>query len=144
MKKRYYLYILVMLLIDQLTKFLVIDKTITIIPDFLSIIYTQNYGGALGIGRLSPIIFLSIILIIGIIYFMNKCKGKIRNNIPFIMILTGSISNLFDRLFRGYVIDFIKFNIFDFPCFNFADIFIVIGIILLVIFLVLGKKEKEL
>ena len=142
MKKRFYLYIILMIVLDQLSKFLMINNTLTIIPDFLSFIYTENTGGALGIGRLSPIIFLSIIIIIGIIYFMSKCKGRIRNNIPFIMILTGSICNLFDRLFRGYVIDFIKIHIFDFPCFNFADIYIVIGIIVLVIFLVLGKKEE--
>ena len=49
--------------------------------------------------------------------------------ISLVLILTGGISNLFDRIFRGYVIDFIDTNLLNFPSFNIADISIVIGIV---------------
>ena len=144
MKKRYYLYFILLIALDQLAKFLMIDKELTIIPNFLDFIFTKNFAGGLGIGQLSPIIILSIIIIVGIFYFIPKVKGKMRNILPFILILAGSFSNLADRLFRGYVIDFIKFHIFDFPCFNIADICIVIGVILFGVFLFMGKKKESM
>ena len=144
MRKRFYLYFILLIALDQLTKFLMVDKQLTIIQDFLDFTFTKNYAGGLGIGQLSPIIILSIIIIVGIFYFIPKVKGKMRNILPFILILAGSFSNLADRLFRGYVIDFIKFHIFDFPCFNIADICIVIGVILFGVFLFMGKKKGSM
>ena len=62
------------------------------------------------------------------------------NRIGYSFLLGGIIGNLIDRLFFGYVIDFIGVIIFNyhFPIFNFADIFIVIGA-----FLILFEKEKK-
>ena len=58
----------------------------------------------------------------------------------------GIVGNLFDRLVRGYVIDFLNFNIFsyDFPVFNIADTFIVVGIILILIeMMIVGDKDES-
>ena len=59
----------------------------------------------------------------------------------FSFLYSGILGNLIDRVFRGYVIDFLDFNIFgyDYPVFNFADICIVFGIILMIIAII--KKE---
>ena len=84
-------------------------------------------------GKQQIIFLLSLILTIGIIIYLIKNRSKIINYIPFILIISGSIGNLIDRIFRGYVIDFIDVNIFNFPNFNIADICVVIGVIWLII-----------
>ena len=133
MRKSHFVLGIIIIIIDQLVKFFMIGKNIVRIPKFLQLSYTQNNGGAFGIGHKYIILVLSIIIIIGIIIFLIKNKQKIGNYLPFIFILSGSIGNLIDRVFRGYVIDYISINLFDFPRFNIADICIVIGIGCLII-----------
>ena len=139
---------LLIILIDQLVKNILINKNLTIIPNFLSLNYTENKGGAFGIGSISFVTIFSIILIIGIIIFLIKENEKISNLIPFSLILSGSIGNLIDRIFRGFVIDYIDINIFNFPNFNIADICIVTGVFLLIYIyfikiLIENKKKKK-
>ena len=61
---------------------------------------------------------------------------------PYILILSGSIGNLIDRVFRGYVIDFIDVNLFNFPNFNIADIAITLGIIYLIVLVIIDNIKK--
>ena len=139
MKLKHYIYGTIILIIDQISKLLVINKNKTIIPNLLRFTYTENTGGAFGLGTKYVILALSIIIIFSIIIFLIRQKNKITNFTPYILILSGSIGNLIDRVFRGHVIDFIDVNIFNFPNFNIADISIVFGIIYL-IFLIIIKK----
>ena len=133
MKIKHYIIGIIIIIVDQLSKVLMINKSITLIPNFLNFTYTENLGGAFGLGKQQIIFLLSLILTIGIIIYLIKNKSKIINYIPFILIISGSIGNLIDRVFRGYVIDFIDVNIFNFPNFNIADICVVIGVIWLII-----------
>ena len=142
MKLKHYIIGIIILIIDQLSKILIIDKNISIIPNFLKFNYTQNTGGAFGIGRINFILIISIIIIIGIIVFLIKENTKITNYIPFVLLLSGSIGNLIDRIFKGYVIDFIDINILDFPNFNIADISIVFGVIVL-LYIILLKSTND-
>ena len=60
------------------------------------------------------------------------------------LILAGGITNLIDRLFRGFVIDYIDVNeLFYYPVFNIADICIIIGILILVITIVIKTLQKQ-
>ena len=129
---------IVIIIIDQLSKNLIIDKNISIISKFLEFNYTQNTGGAFEVGKINYIIIISIFIIIGIIAFLIIENKKITNYISFIILLSGSISNLIDRIFRGFVIDFIDINLFNFPNFNIADICIILG----VIFIVIGEARS--
>ena len=142
MKLKHYIIGIVIVIIDQLSKFLVIDKNISIIPNFIEFNYTQNTGGAFGIGRINFILIISIIIIIEIIVFLIKENTKITNYIPFVLLLSGSIGNLIDRIFKGYVIDFIDINILDFPNFNIADISIFSGVIFL-LYIILLKSTND-
>ena len=142
MKLKHHIIGIIIVIIDQLSKFLVIDKNISIIPNFIEFNYTQNTGGAFGIGRINFILIISIIIIIGIIVFLIKENTKITNYIPFVLLLSGSIGNLIDRIFKGYVIDFIDINILDFPNFNIADISIVSGVIVL-LYIILLKSTND-
>lgn len=143
MKLKHYIIGIAVIIIDQLSKLLVTNKNITIIPNFLKFTYTENTGGAFGIGTKLAILALSIIIIVSIIIFLIKQKNKITNFTPYILILSGSIGNLIDRTFRGYVIDFIDVNIFNFPTFNIADISIVLGIIYLIFLIIMQKSDDK-
>lgn len=132
---------IIVLLVDQISKIIMINKKITLIPGFLSLNYIENTGGAFGMGKINIVLILSLVLIIGIIVFLIKQKNKINNYTPYIVIIAGSVGNLIDRIFRGYVIDFIDINVFNFPTFNIADIFITFGIIYLIINILFKCKK---
>ena len=91
-----------------------------------------------------------VILNIVIIYFLLKFLIKNHKNIPqlvkiaLIMIISGGLSNLIDRIFRGYVVDYIDITkIFDYPVFNIADISVVIGGVLLVGYIIAKTIKKQ-
>ena len=130
----------ILLLLDQIIKFIVINNNFTVIPGFLSLTYTENTGMAFGLNENNVILVILInIVILGIIIkFLKENIDKIDMVvfISLILILTGGFGNLIDRIFRGHVIDFIDVNLFDFPIFNIADIYIIVGAIILVIAIV--------
>lgn len=133
--------------IDRITKLLLINKEITIIPNFLNFIYTENRGVAFGIASNNTIlIVLMNVIILAIIIKFLKDKFSKTNYIiilSLIMILAGGVGNLIDRIAIGYVIDFIDVNILNFPVFNVADISITLGVIMIMIILVRSLFEKE-
>ena len=130
------------LIIDLITKYLIdtyihINEDIQIINNFFKINKVYNTGASFSI-LTDNIIFLIILL-----YYQNKFQENTRNMLAFSLLYGGILGNLFDRIFNGYVIDFLDFNFFgyDFPVFNMADIFIVMGIGLLIY--AIWKKEDE-
>ena len=130
----------ILLLLDQIIKFIAINNNFVVIPGFLSLTYTENTGMAFGLNQNNVILVILInIVILGIIIkFLKENIDKIDMVvfISLILILTGGFGNLIDRIFRGHVIDFIDVNLFDFPVFNIADIYIIVGAIILVIAIV--------
>ena len=142
---------LILFLIDQISKLLVvklidINNPIEIIKNFFYLTYTHNTGAAFSILTGQRIFLIVIAIIILIILFNYLRKNKIErkvDKIAFSLIIGGSLGNLLDRIVRGYVIDFIDVKIFgyNFPVFNLADTFIVIGVILLLI--TLTRKEEN-
>ena len=146
-----YLYSLLLVVIDQIIKIVVIKNIqynpITIIKGILKFSYCENKGVAfsIGDGHVPMFIILNIFIIIGMVLFYEKNREEFKGicKIFFTMVIAGGVSNLLDRIFRGYVIDFIDINdLFSFAIFNVADIFIVCGIIGLVIYM-LFKEIKE-
>ena len=150
MAKKVYIISMIIFIIDQITKcivssYLKLNQSLTLINDYLYIKYINNTGASWGIlpnSRLLLII-LSIIAIIIIIRYINTFKKTKLNTIGFGFLIGGIIGNLCDRLIFGYVRDFIDMIIFhyDFPIFNMADIFIVLGVILLIISIVRGEDS---
>lgn len=145
--------ILMMILViglDHLTKYMAIslkEGDIIIFDKFLKLTYLENRGAAFGILENKKIILMIItLLIIGfvIVYIFKNYKSLVSfEKVIYGLLLGGALGNLIDRIFRGYVIDFIfvrlPFN-YDFPVFNVADIAVVVSCILLVIFSLKGQK----
>ena len=124
-------------LIDQFTKYLIFyNHKIFLNKDFLlfKLDFVKNYGAAFNIFSGSRV-FLSLISIffsILIIYLMfRKNTLNSLDLYSFSFILGGTIGNGIDRIYRGFVVDFINLNIINFPVFNIADISINIGFIIL-------------
>jgi len=124
-------------LIDQFTKYLMFyNKTLFINKDFLlfKLDFVKNYGAAFNIFSgsrifLSLISILFSILLIYLIFRKNTLNSFELYSYSFI--LGGTIGNGIDRIYRGFVVDFINLNIINFPVFNIADISINIGFIIL-------------
>ena len=137
--------LLLIILFDQVTKMILINQNITIIPNFLSFNYTQNTGAAFNIAsnNIITIIIINVIIIGLIIKFIKDNDLHIGALVSLFIVLAGGISNLIDRIFRGFVIDFIDVNIFNFPNFNVADICIVLGIIFLIVITIKSMLCKE-
>ena len=124
-------------LIDQFTKYLMFyNKKLFINKDFLlfKIDFVKNYGAAFNILSGSRI-FLSLISIIFSILLIYLILRKNTLNLfslyAYSFILGGTIGNGIDRVYRGFVVDFINLNFINFPVFNIADISINIGFIIL-------------
>ena len=124
-------------LIDQFTKYLMFfNKELFINNDFLlfKLDFVRNYGAAFNIFSGSRI-FLSLISIffsILIIYLIfSKKTLNIFDLYSYSFILGGTIGNGIDRIYKGFVVDFINLNIINFPVFNIADIAINIGFVFL-------------
>lgn len=140
------------IIIDQVLKIFIITnfnlyEGITVIPHFFSIIRVHNTGAAWSFlsGNTLFLSILSIIALIVIYKLFIKDKELTKFDIIIYGVLIGGIvGNLIDRVFRGYVIDYLDFTIFNysFPVFNFADMCIVISVCLLII-LQLGVKKDE-
>lgn len=153
MKKKILLITLYGLLFDQIIKFLVSKyiTNVTIIPNFISLIYAENDGVAFSMlsGSRIIIIIISIILLSFLAYYMNKDyvskkKDDILVDISYGLLFGGILGNLLDRIIRGIVIDYISINIigYHFPIFNLADVMITIGVIIMII-MTLKSESKN-
>lgn len=148
-KERIYSIACIFLIIDQLIKILIKTKMnllqeITIIPNFFSIYYIENEGAAFSILQNKTIflIVISIICIMLIDKYLSKAKDLTKlTRISFGILLGGMIGNLIDRLLYGTVTDYLAFNFFSysFPVFNFADIGITIGVLLIIVMTILEE-----
>ena len=150
-----FLLVLFIFFFDRLSKIYIIylDKKLTgseiFSSKFLNIYLIWNEGIAFGLfsfGTKSLYNFLSIIilLIIFFLFFMlNQAKGLKKYSL--LMILGGALGNFFDRLFYKAVPDFIDFHIagFHWFIFNVADIFISIGVFLLIILEFIAKNKED-
>ena len=121
-----------------ISKYININESIQIIKNFLSITNVRNTGVAWSLfdNQTLLVLIISTIVIIGIIMYIKKNKpNKAIEKIAYSMILGGALGNLIERLIHSYVTDFIDIRIFgyNYPIFNLADTFIVIGAILLII-----------
>jgi signal peptidase II len=151
MKKKYFIILFLLLVFDQISKYIIASnfnlyEKMIIINNFLKLEYIQNTGISFGLfsGNGIIIIIASLLIIGFMIYDMSKNESNI-HKICCTLILSGAIGNLIDRIFRGYVVDFISFTLFNhqMAVFNIADVCIVIGVLLYIFLMfVEGKKEN--
>ena len=133
---------------DQIFKLIVmgtmsVNSSLSIIPNFFSLTYVENDGAAWSIfsGNVLFLILVSIFALVLIyVYFLKSKDIDKFEFINYSILIGGIIGNLLDRVKFGKVIDYLDFKVFgyNFPVFNFADMCIVISIILLLIYSLKG------
>jgi signal peptidase II len=118
-------------------------RSIKLVDNYLEFRYAENCGAAFGILHNAPVIFRSVLFstaaslaIVALFWmFISGSGGPLfAYSVP--LVTSGAIGNLIDRVNNGYVVDFIRFyihDIFEWPTFNFADITITIGVVLLLL-----------
>ena len=115
------------------------------INGYLDLVYVQNYGVSFGIlsGTVSHwfLILIGLMIVLLLIYLITTSK-KILEKLAYFIIIIGAISNILDRSINTFVVDFIliHYKNFYWPAFNFADIYITIGIIMLLMSFFIRSK----
>ena len=139
--------------VDQWTKNWTVDVIgnggdIDLIPGWFGLSYVRNQGAAWGIFQGGHVVLGAVtVVVVAYLVFLymktpdRKPYGLMRA--AFLLIISGAVGNQLDRFFRGYVVDMFNFYIIQFPVFNVADIAIVVGTGLLLLFFILHGKEAE-
>lgn len=146
--------VLSLVALDQFSKYKAVVhlkemRTFPIIQNVFHFTYVENEGAAFGILQNKRLFFIMITLVVllGISYYylkMPKKKPYNRIRLCLILIFSGALGNLIDRIRLGYVVDFFDFRLINFPVFNVADVCVVIGTIFLsLLILFLTEDEME-
>ncbi|MDR3180167.1 MAG: signal peptidase II [Holosporaceae bacterium] len=134
-------------LLDQVSKQLVeiylnCQDSVEIFPYF-NLVLVRNTGISFGILRNMSPIFLTLASLGVLIYLALWSRRNALYRLPMALVMGGAIGNVWDRIFRGFVVDFLDFHVcgYHWPAFNVADTSIVIGAVLL--FFVSYKCDNE-
>ena len=136
--------------LDKISKILAVKYltdagTVKVIPYLFNFVYVENKGAAWGMLADKRWIFIvissiAIVLILAVLLYMARAKKTLV--ISLVLILSGGIGNMIDRIGSGYVVDFIQFGFWtSFPVFNVADSYVTIGGFMLLIYYIFIDKS---
>jgi signal peptidase II len=143
---------LIGIIVDQLTKYWVVKtfsmegETLPIWSGVFHFTYVTNTGAAFSFFQDGVVWlrWLSLVVSLGLMYMAwFGPKQSIKEQLAYGFILAGAMGNGIDRFLFGYVIDFLDFRLIQFPVFNLADVFINIGIVLLLVITFLAQKKDR-
>lgn len=155
----YFIGAAVLVVADQFTKLWAINHlqkigTMPIVGDYLRFTYAGNTGAAFSILEGQHLLLIAVPLVMSLIciYFLVTRKlHSVIGDISLMLIIAGGIGNLIDRIFRGFVVDFIDLAKIHFAIFNVADSCVTVGAVLLVIYVLVhegvfgrGSRHSEL
>lgn len=138
--------------IDQLLKYWAVQalqpvQTIRLWPGVLHLEYRENRGAAFSILQNQTFLLVGVTSVVLLFLLGFLLSGRVQSRMltaTFSLILAGGFGNLIDRIFRGYVVDYIYFVPINFPVFNLADCCVVIGTgLLLLYFLVIEPRQAQ-
>jgi len=148
----YFPFVIILSLLDQISKFFVYQylplfNSLEVVS-FLSITHIHNYGVAFSMFSNSTNLFDIVLILFSIVAMLFLVSTLINSPNTYrgfywslVLILAGAMGNFIDRIYHGFVIDFI--SVFSFPIFNFADMFIFIGAIGFIFFDYIFNKNLK-
>ena len=110
--------------------------------------YLENRGAAFGAlqGRQMFLLLCTAVVLIYLIYAFIRIPAK-KKYVPLwftmVLLFSGAVGNMIDRISRQYVVDFLYFKLINFPIFNVADCYVTVGVILLAILILFVYKEED-
>ncbi len=145
--------VIILLGIDKISKWWAVsalktDQDIVLVKGILEFSYLENYGAAFNsFMGMRTLLITANLIVIGVIIWKYFCipweKKYAWMRICFLLLISGAVGNVTDRIFRGYVVDFIYFVPIDFPKFNIADSYVVVSIIVLAFLLFTCYDAKD-
>lgn len=146
----YELIIVLLIGIDQISKvwalrYLKEVSSIPIIKNVFHLTYVENRGAAFGMLQNNQSIFIIVALTASVfgLYYLHTKKVNILSKAGIILIIAGAIGNLIDRVRLGFVVDYFDFRFIWEYVFNVADVFVVVGTIVLCIYIIFFEEEKQ-
>ena len=142
---------LLIVAVDQLVKYWAYTSlrpvgSIPVINQIFHLTYTENTGAAFSMLS-GQGLFLTVVPILacGLILYLlfSRRVDHPLGRWALLFLLSGAVGNLIDRVFRGFVVDFIDFRVIRFAIFNVADIFITIGAVLLFVYLLFFSETRH-
>ena len=142
---------LILIIADRYTKHLAVRfikpvGSVEVIKNILRFSDVENRGAAFGMLRDARWVFITVtvISVAAIVWWMVFRRPESRLlRVSLLLILSGALGNLIDRVMLGYVTDMIDVAFIDFPVFNFADCCVVVGAVLFAIYVLFVYKEPE-
>jgi len=151
---RHFIYLIILIILDQGTKFwakttLKEDGPISIIPDVFKLQYHENSGAVWGIlqGKASFLSIVTIFILTLLLYVYFKIPKEKKFDplkLIFVFIGAGAIGNMIDRISYNFVVDFIYFELINFPIFNVADCYVTISSVFIIILFLFYYKDQDL
>lgn len=144
--------VVLMVVADQLTKYWAVlglkgAAAFPLIEPIIGLNYVENTGASWGILKdmwlLLVILSVASMFVLGYLLLRSYIQSKWVLVVGLTMTLAGGLGNLIDRVFRGYVVDFLEFRFVDFPIFNLADVFVCCGVSLVAIHVFFFDKAKS-
>lgn len=137
-------------ILDRLSKLWILQsfvgKPMTIVNNFFYVRHLENEGAAFSIlqGKTLLLVILTSVMCLALVYMLVKNNNKFLR-LTLSLIIGGALGNLYDRIFRGSVVDFLEFHFgsYVFPTFNIADSLVVVGTILLAVYILFIYKEEK-
>lgn len=145
--------LLILTALDQVTKYMAVlylkgKPDIPIIKNVLVLQYLENKGAAFGMlqNQKAFFIIIEVIILSAIAFVLFKIPAQKKYNlmhIVLVLVASGAIGNMIDRVMQDYVVDFIYFVLIDFPIFNVADIYVTCATIIFAILILFYYKEED-
>ncbi len=144
---------IILLAADRLTKLAALSikgtDGISVIKGVFSFLYLENHGAAFGVLQnqrffLLLLTFIILVVVIAAYIKIPFTKRYIPMGMLLILLVAGATGNMIDRIINGYVIDFLYFELIDFPIFNVADCYVVVSTVIAAFLIMFYYNDEDL
>ena len=143
----YEIIIAILIGLDKIIKYWALNylkevNSIPVINNIFSLTYVENRGAAFGMLQNNQSIFILVAAVASCfgLYYLHSKKVNNLGKIGILLVISGAIGNLIDRVRLGFVVDYLDFHIIWSYVFNLADCFVVVGTILLCLYIITSKE----